>query len=189
MNNKDKILLKTIDIVNNTFVKQTLKYIYSILTENLKFAEGKHSVLIALNGALAVFISGYLTSQINIVKILSVLIIIFAVISLSFNFLALFSRNIKYKKNIKFEEKELNLIFYKHIINFSYENYLEEVKKMYDFPKEYKFDGLDKDLSKQIIAISKTTNFKFTFFNYSLFFLLLELILTIFNICLVGMAK
>lgn len=167
-------------------MKQTLKYIYSILAENLKFAESKHSVLIALNSALAVFISTYLTSEILIVKLFACLIIIFAVISLVFNFLALFSRNIKYDKNLKHREENLNLIYYKHIINFSYDTYLELVKKEYDFPLEYKFDGLDKDLSKQIIAISNVTNFKFTFFNYSLYFLMFELILTIINVCIAG---
>ena len=62
-------------------MKQTLKYIYSVLTENLKFAEGKHSILIALNSALAVFVSTYLTSQNIVVKLIACLIIIFAVIS------------------------------------------------------------------------------------------------------------
>lgn len=172
--------------VNNKIVKQTLKYIYSILTENLKFAESKHSILIALNSALAVFISTYLTSTMLVVKLIACLIIIFAVISLLFNFLALFSRNIKYKKNIKFKEENLNLIYYKHIINYSFDKYLEAIKKEYSFPKEYEFDGLDKDLSKQIIAISNVTNFKFSFFNYSLFFLMFELVLTILNVCIVG---
>lgn len=170
-------------------MKQTLKYIYSILTENLKFAEGKHSVLIALNSALAVFISTYLTYEQLLVKLVACLIIIFAVISLLFNFLALFSRNIKYVKNLKYNENELNLIYYKHIINFSYDKYLEAIKKEYSFPKEYTFDGLDKDLSKQIIAISHVTNYKFSFFNYSLIFLLLELVLTILNVCIVGLIK
>jgi len=168
-------------------VKQTLKYIYSILTENLKFAEGKHGVLIALNSALAVFISSYLTNTRVIVKLLACLIIIFAAISLFFNFLALFSRSIKYVKNLKFKEDNLNLIYYKHIINYSYDKYLEAVKNEYSFPKDYKFDGLDRDLSKQIIAISHVTNYKFTFFNYSLLFLLFELILTILNVCIVGL--
>lgn len=174
-------------IVNNKIVKQTLKYIYSVLTENLKFAEGKHSILIALNSALAVFVSTYLTSRNIIVKLIACLIIIFAVISLFFNFLALFSRNIKYTKNIKYSENNLNLIYYKHIINFSYDKYLEAIKKEYDFPKEYCFDGLEKDLSKQIIAISHVTNFKFSFFNYSLLFLMFELIFTIINVCIVGL--
>ena len=168
-------------------MKQTLKYIYSILTENLKFAEGKHSVLIALNSALAVFISTYLTNTSLIVKLLACLIIIFAVISLFFNFLALFSRSIKIVKNLKFKEENLNLIYYKHIINYSYDKYLEAVKKEYSFPQDYKFDGLEKDLSKQIIAISHVTNLKFSFFNYSLMFLLFELIFTILNVCIVGL--
>jgi len=169
-------------------VKQTLKYIYSILVENLKFAESKHSVLIALNSALAVFISTYLTNKLLIVKLIACLIIIFAVISLFFNFLALLSRNIKYAKNVKFKGENLNLIYYKHIINFSYDTYLEVVKKEYSFPSDYVFDGLDKDLSKQIIAISYVTNFKFSFFNYSLIFLMFELVFTILNVCIVGLS-
>lgn len=168
-------------------MKQTLKYIYQVLTENLRFAETKHSILIALNGALAVFISGYLVGTSLLVKFLTCLIIIFAVVSLFFNFTALLSRKIRYVKNIKFKENELNLIYYKHIVNFSFERYLEEIKKEYNFPKEYKFDGLDYDLSKQIIAISNVTNIKFAFFNYSLIFLMLELVLTIVNVCLVGL--
>lgn len=168
-------------------MKQTLKYIYSVLTENLKFAESKHSILIALNGALAVFICGYLVGTSVLIKFLTCVNIILVVFSLFFNFMALFSRKIKYLKNHKFKEKELNLIYYKHIINYSYDKYLEAIKKEYDFPEDYKFDGLEKDLSKQIIAISNVTNIKFTYFNYSLIFLLGELILTILIISLVGL--
>ncbi|MBE5746409.1 MAG: hypothetical protein E7359_03895 [Clostridiales bacterium] len=168
-------------------MKQTLKYIYSILTENLKFAESKHSILIALNSALAVFICGYLVDTSILIKFLTCIDILLIVFSLFFNFIALLSRKIKYVKNLKFKEKELNLIYYKHIINFSYDEYLEMIKKDYNFPKDYKFDGLDEDLSKQIIAISNVTNIKFSYFNYSLIFLFLELILTILIICLVGL--
>lgn len=169
-------------------MKQTLKYIYSVLSENLKFAESKHGILIALNSALAVFVSGYLTNKLLIVKFLACLIIIFAIFSLFFSFMALLSRKIPYVKNIKFKEENLNLIYYKHIINFSYEKYLDEVKKKYHFPSDYKFDGLDYDLSKQIIAISNVTNLKFTYFNYSLICLLLELVLTIVNVSVVGLS-
>lgn len=168
-------------------MKQTLKYIYSVLSENLKFAESKHSILIALNSALAVFISGYLTGTSLLIKFLTCVNIVFIVLSLFFNFMALLSRKIKYIKNKKFKEEELNLIYYKHIVNYSYDKYLEAIKKEYDFPKDYKFDGLDEDLSKQIIAISNVTNIKFTYFNYSLFFLFLELILSILTISLVGL--
>lgn len=168
-------------------MKQTLKYIYSILSDNLKFAEGKHSILIALNGALAVFVSGYLSSSSVVVKFLACVILVLAVLSLFFNFLALFSRKVIYNKNIKIKEKELNLIYYKHIINFSFEQYLIEVKKHYNFPEDYEFDGLDYDLSKQIIAISEVTNLKFTYFNFSLLFLMIELLLTILNFSLIGL--
>jgi len=168
-------------------MKQVLKYIYSVLTENLKFAESKHSILIALNSALVVFISGYLNNNLIVVKFLTCVIIIFAAFSLFFNFMALLSRKVKYYKNISFKEKELNLIYYKHIMNFSYEQYLQEVKEKYNFPKSYKFDGLDYDLSKQIIAISNVTHLKFAYFNYSLICLIFELILTILNITIVGL--
>ena len=168
-------------------MKQVLKYIYNVLSENLKFAESKHGILIALNSALVVFISSYLINNSILIKFLTCLIIILAIFSLFFNFMALFSRKIKYYKNLKYKYKELNLIYYKHIINFSYEQYLEEIKKAYNFPKNYKFDGLDYDLSKQIIAISNVTNVKFSYFNYSLIFLFFELLLTILNISLVGL--
>ena len=168
-------------------MKQTLKYIYSVLNENVKFAEGKHSVLIALNSALIVFISTYLTNSNLIIKLLTCLIIITSMFSIFFNFVALLSRKIKYAKHLKFKEKELNLIYYKHIVNFSYEEFLKEVKKKYDFPEDYTFDGLDYDLSKQIIATSNVINLKFTFFNYSLVCLFIALILTILNITLVGL--
>lgn len=168
-------------------MKQVLKYIYSVLTENLKLAEGKHSVLIALNSAIAVFISGYLKNSSIIIKFLSCLIILFAMFSLFFSFVALLSRRIKYYKNIKETNESLNLIYYKHIIKFSYDNYLNEIKKQYDFPKDYEFDGLDNDIAKQIVATANVTNLKYTYFNYSLFCLLIELLLTILNVTLVGL--
>lgn len=168
-------------------MKQTLKYILATLNDNLKFAEAKHSVVIALDSAIIVFISGFLSGYNKIVTLFSCLIIMACSISMVFNFTALLSRKIRYVKNIKFKENELNLIYYKHIINFSYDQYLCEVKKQYNFPKEYKFDGLDKDLAKQIIAISNVTNLKFTFFNYSLLALLFGVFLTIIDIVLVGL--
>ncbi len=168
-------------------MKQILKYIYSVLSENVKFAESKHSILIALNSALVVFISSYLVNNSIVIKFLTCLIIIFAIISLFFNFMALFSRKIKYEKNYSFKDNELNLIYYKHIINFSYDKYIKEIIRYYNLPKDYQPDGLDYDLSKQIIAISLVTNLKFTFFNVSLIFLFFELILTILNITLVGL--
>lgn len=174
-------------IVNNYFMKQVLKYIYSVLIENLKFAESKHSILIALNSAIIVFVSGYLLKESIIVKFITCLIIIFSAFSLIFSFIALLSRKVRYKKKINFKEKELNLIYYKHIINFSYEQYLVEIKKYYNFPKEYFFDGLDYDLSKQIIATANVTNLKFIYFNFSLICLIYEIVLTVLDICLIGL--
>lgn len=168
-------------------MKQTLKYIYSVLNENVKFAEGKHSVLIALNSALIVFISGYLKGEVILIKLITCLVIITSMFSIFFNFVALLSRKVKYVKNLKYKENELNLIYYKHIINFSYDEFLKVVKQKYDFPDDYKFDGLDYDLSKQIIATSNVINLKFTFFNYSLVCLFIALILTILNVTLVGL--
>lgn len=168
-------------------MKQTLKYILSTLNENLRFAEAKHSVILALNSAVIVFISGYLSGYSKLIIFFSCLIIISCSISMIFNFVALLSRKIKYRKNINFKEEELNLIYFKHIINFSYEQYLNEVKKQYNFPKDYKFDGLDYDLSKQIIAVSNVTNLKFSFFNYSLTTLIIGLFLSVITIVLVGL--
>lgn len=168
-------------------MKQTLKYILATLNDNLRFAEAKHSVVIALDSAIIVFISGFLSGHNKIVTLFSCLVIILCSISMVFNFTALLSRKIRYIKNVKFKENELNLIYYKHIINFSYDQYLNEIKKQYNFPKNYKFDGLDNDLAKQIIAISNVTNLKFTFFNYSLLALLFGVFLTIVDIILVGL--
>lgn len=168
-------------------MKQTLKYILATLNENLRFAEAKHSVVIALDSAIIVFISGFLSGYNKIITLFSCLTIISCSISMVFNFTALLSRKIRYIKNVKFKENELNLIYYKHIINFSYDQYLNEVKRQYNFPKDYKFDGLDNDLAKQIIAISNVANLKFTFFNYSLLALLLGVFLTIIDIVLVGL--
>lgn len=168
-------------------MKQVLKYIYSVLTENLKFAESKHGILIALNSALVVFISGYLTNNSITIKFLTCIVIVFAIFSLFFSFVALLSRTIKYKKRQNFKENELNLIYYKHIINFSFEEYLKEIKRYYNFPQDYTFDGLDYDLSKQIIANANVTYLKFTYFNFSLVCLMFELVLTILIISLVGL--
>ena len=112
-------------------MKQTLKYIYNVLSENLKFAESKHGILIALNSALAVFVSGYLTHELFVVKFASCLIIVFVMFSLFFNFMALLSRKIRYQKNIKYREADLNLIY--QIL--AMKNIWKKLKKRITFPK------------------------------------------------------
>ena len=166
-------------------MKQTLKYIYERLLENMRFAESKHSITIALAGGIVVFASGFLNLSTTFVATLSAGCIIFALVSVLYSFIALSARkvHIKLRKNAP---QTNNLMYYKNILKFDEEHYVETIQKQYNLPKSYKPDEMDKDLARQIISIAKVTNLKFSYFNFSLVFLFLSLSCAVGSIILLG---
>lgn len=154
-------------------MKQTLKYIFDRLEEQLKYAETKHSISITLASALTVFSATYLDSSKPLVNALSAISIIFSLVSVLYSFIALSAKHIRFGRTHKSQQE--NLLYFKHIARFSPEDYLKEIAKSYPLFKGYKADQFDLDLSKQVVATAKTISAKFLLFNFALTFLILSL--------------
>lgn len=148
-----------------------LKYILGLIIDNLKFAEQKHSISIAINSGIIVFTSAYFFNKSSVITATAFCVVAFSAISLIFNFIALLSRSITIEKNSI--PATGNLLYFKNISTYDEKQYLLAIKTFYNFPKEYVIDNFDTDLAKQIIANSKVANIKFSFFNKSLYFLFL----------------
>ena len=171
-------------LTNNTFMKQTLKYILERMTQHRKFAEDKHSITIALSSAVIIFFSSFMANTNQLVQFLSALSIIFALISVLYSFFALTAKRFKTKnKKTIFEG---NLMDYKDVSKFDEEKYLQAVKKQYQFPNSLKFDEFDKNLASEIIAMAKTVAFKFSYFNIALLFLAIGISCGVMVIVLLG---
>ena len=167
-------------------MKQTLKYIYERLLENMKFAEGKHAITIALASAVVVFAISFLSLSTPFVATLSAGCIAFALISILYSFIALSARKVSIKNFRGRENVRYNLMYYKDIMLFDVEHYVMTLKKQYNMPKGYKPDEFDMDLARQIISVAKVTNIKFVYFNMSLIFLFLSLICAVIVILILG---
>ncbi|HCG58051.1 MAG TPA: hypothetical protein DEV78_02415 [Clostridiales bacterium] len=154
-------------------MKQTLKYIFDRLEEQLKYAETKHSISITLASALTVFSATYLDSSKPLVNALSAISIIFSLVSVLYSFIALSAKHIRFGRTHKSQQE--NLLYFKHIARFSPEDYLKEIAQSYPLFKGYKTDQFDLDLSKQVVATAKTISAKFLLFNFALTFLILSL--------------
>lgn len=154
-------------------MKQTLKYIFDRLEEQLKYAETKHSISITLASALTVFSATYLDSSKPLVNALSAISIIFSLVSVLYSFIALSAKQIRFGRTHKSQQE--NLLYFKHIARFSPEDYLKEIALSYPLFKGYKTDQFDLDLSKQVVATAKTISAKFLLFNFALTFLILSL--------------
>lgn len=154
-------------------MKQTLKYIFDRLEEQLKYAETKHSISITLASALTVFSATYLDSSKPLVNVLSAISIIFSLVSVLYSFIALSAKHIRFDRTHKSQQE--NLLYFKHIARFSPEDYLKEISLSYPLFKGYKTDQFDLDLSKQVVATAKTISAKFLLFNFALTFLILSL--------------
>ena len=154
-------------------MKQTLKYIFDRLEEQLKYAETKHSISITLASALTVFSATYLDSSKPLVNVLSAISIIFSLVSVLYSFIALSAKHIRFGRTHKSQQE--NLLYFKHIARFSPEDYLKEIAQSYPLFKGYKTDQFDLDLSKQVVATAKTISAKFLLFNFALTFLILSL--------------
>ena len=163
-------------------MKQILKYILSLIMENLKIAENKHGVILAINSGLVVITVGFFNSTVKLVIFLNWLVILFACISIFFCFMGLFARNVKFLEKYK-NSKHINLLYYKDVSTFSENELLKCIIMNYDFPKDYETDNFEKDLARQIIINSKVATKKFRFFNISILFLIIALFL---DVCLMA---
>ena len=154
-------------------MKQTLKYILGIGLENLKYAEGKHAISIALSSAILVFVSEYLLNVSRLATVFSLISIVFFAISIGFNVFALMSREtiIKQAKKIKPNKKiesKINFTYYEDIAYFDAGTYLTYLIDDYGFPKNYEVDAFEIDLAQQILMNAKVISIKFLYYNKSI---------------------
>ena len=160
---------------NNIIMKQTLKYIYERLIDNMKLAENKYSITIALASGVIVFGSSFLSSQNFFSKTLSAACVIFALISVLYGFFALSAKHIHIRRKRKTRPVK-NLMYYADIVKFDEMNYVAEIIRRYNFPKNYKPDEFDYDLARQIISLARIVHLKYLNFNLSLVFLILSVL-------------
>ena len=156
-------------------MKQTLKYILEYVLNNLKIAESKHSIILALNGVIIAFAVNYLMHKNTFVRYCDYLVIAFSGLSILSSFFALHARNI----NVKNKQQNIqnsNLLHYKNLSNLTNTQLIESVKEKYNFPKNYMPDNFDFDLASTIIANSKVVEKKYLLFNKSTFFCVLAIL-------------
>ena len=156
-------------------MKQTLKYILQYVIESLKIAESKHSVIIALNGAVIALSLGFSNSANLYLKYLNYMVLFFSGTSIIISFFAMHSRNIK----VKYKAKKLsdkNLLYYQNLADMSTEELLNNIIKFYNFPTNYKIDNFEIDIASTIIANSKIAKLKYSFFNKSTVFCVLSIL-------------
>lgn len=164
-------------------MKQTLKYIYSLIYDDMKFAESKHNIVLTISGIVLAFATTFLGN--NIAQTLfSIGSIIFSLIAILYSFVALVSRNVKVKQ--KKEKEHYSLLAYKDIVRFDEKGYIEKIKKDYSFTNLYKPDKMDYDLAREIISVSKLTWIKFIYFNFAIVFLIMSIICIIATVLIKG---
>ncbi len=164
-------------------MKQTLKYIYGIVYENMKFAETKHSIILTLASAVIAFATTFfgVDARQNLFAIAS---IILALIAILYSFVALVARRVRIKnKKLK---KEISLINYKDITRFDAQNFVEQIKREYDFTKIYKPDKMDYHLAYEVIITAKLAYIKFLYFNFAVLFLIVSIVCIILSVLIRG---
>ena len=161
--------------VKNCFMKQTLKYILQYVIENLKIAETKHSIIIALNGAVIALSLGFKSVGSNIVRYLNYAVLFFAGLSIIISFFALHSRNVNVKLKPK-KYSDTNLLYFQNLATMTSGELLQNIIKYYNYPKNYEIDNFEVDLASTIIANSKVVKLKFKLFNDSTLFCVLSII-------------
>lgn len=168
-------------------MKQTLKYILQYLLENIKIAETKHSVAIALNGAIIALSLTFLSNTNNTVRLLNWLVLFFCGLSIIISFFALHSRSIRVKNKFK-KTQDKNLLYYKNLSQMSSSELLENIILYYNFPQDYQIDNFDTDLALTIIANSKVVCAKYNLFNKSTFFSVVGIICALVMFAMVGVS-
>ena len=113
-------------------MKQTLKYIYNIVFDNMKFAEAKHTLILTLSSAVLAFATTFFGNDI-IQNVLAVASIIFALIAIFYSFVALIARKVNAKqKQVNGSE---NLLYYKDIMRFDSKTYIEKIRINYSLAR------------------------------------------------------
>ena len=151
-------------------MKQTLKYIYSVVYDDMKFAESKHGIVLTFAGAVTAFATTFFGTN-NIQTMFAVASIIFSLIAILYSFIALVARRVRIRQRKRIK-KEPNLCLFTDIMHFSDVGYVDVIKKNYTFLKGYKPDQMDIDLARQIITTSKLAWIKFLYFNLAVIFLI-----------------
>lgn len=164
-------------------MKQTLKYIYSIIYDNMKFAEAKHTIILTLSSAVIAFATTFFGNN-KFQNVLASGGIVFALISILYSFVALIARKVRIKA--KKSANNQNLIFYKNVMKFDENTYISNIKKKYSFTNIYTPDQMDYDLAKTIIATARLAYIKFLYFNFAVLFLILSIICLISIVLLSG---
>lgn len=164
-------------------MKQTLKYIYSVVYENLKFAEAKHTIVLTLAGAVLAFATTFFSESL-VQNMFAIASIIFSLIAIFYSIVALAARNVRVKS--KNNHHKANLIYYKDIMHFGEKEYIDAIKKEYEFTNIYKPDNMDYDLAKQIIIVSKLAFIKYLYFNFAIVFLFFSVICLIITVLIRG---
>ena len=164
-------------------MKQTLKYIYNVVYENMKFAETKHSIVLTLASAVIAFATTFFSTN-SRQNLLAVGSIVFELIAILYSFVALVARKVRTKKR-KTKDTD-NLLFYKDIMHYDEKSYIDTIKKKYNFTNIYKPDQMDYDLASEIIITSKLASLKFTYFNLAVLFLIASIICLITTVLLKG---
>ena len=145
------------------------------MLENLKIAETKHSIILALNGAVIAFVLAFNEPQSQYIQYLNYAVLFFAGLSIIISFSALHSRSV----NVKYKPKkysDTNLLYYQNLATMTSGELLQNIIKFYDYPKSYQVDNFEIDLASTIIANSKVASKKFRLFNDSTFFCVLSII-------------
>ena len=164
-------------------MKQTLKYIYGIIYDNMKFAEAKHTIILTLSSAVIAFATTFFGNN-QFQNLLASGGIVFALISILYSFVALIARKVRIKS--KKNANDSNLIFYKNVMKFNEETYIASIKKKYAFTNIYTPDQMDYDLAKTIIATARLAYIKFLYFNFAVLFLITSIICLISIVLLRG---
>ena len=152
-------------------MKQMLKYILALIIDQQKYAEQKHSFILAINSGIIVITVGFFTNSGPLVLLLNFCALFLCGISLSLNLIALYSRVIKIKQNNLKSLNECNMLYFGNIAYFSEDEFLKRIKSQYNFPENYECDNFDKDLARQIVINSRVVTIKHNLFNKSLIFL------------------
>ena len=165
-------------------MKQTLKYIYSIVYDDMKFAEAKHNIVLTLSGAVIAFSTTFFSSN-SIQTVFAVASIIFSLIAILYSFVALIARRVRVRQRKRVKNNP-NLISYSDIIHFDEFSYIKAIKSDYDFVKQYKPDQMDYDLAREIISTSKLTWIKCLYFNLAVIFLIASILSIIIAVLIRG---
>lgn len=154
-------------------MKQLLKYILTQVFEQQKQAETKLGVVIALIGGVAVVMLNVKVSNNIYIKIVWYCAFIFCVLALIVCLVAVKAKKVqsrRYKKSIE----DINYIFYEDIKDFMPGQYLLNIAKAYNFPKDYLPDNFELDLAKSIVSLSKRVYTKNKLLNISFMLLVIS---------------